>query len=390
MQKALITGILFALCACRLCVAAGIDAEALFQETQALEQQAMRSADDALILSNYHALAMLGHAGAQRALMRHYTFGTLGRRDLAHAQVYAAMLATNAAASRDVRSRGHLLLAGMALQRGALSEMVAHLGAAFRAPVQGGLLVASCAAWAGMVIWLRRMPGRRDTRWYWYDTLMIIATLAAGTYSMSVLLIVLIIPLVPASTLTCAVGVTDATSILALGVCFAALKLRGWHVREFFHVRWICWWKLLLGIVAWVLLMWVLLGLAAVAGLGGGKQAVYYLLRGVTVQWELWFLFLSIVVATPLLEELLFRGVVYQTLRGHLGVWPAVLLSALVFAAAHGEPLQIVRLTLMGMVLAYSYERSGTLLVPIGIHAVQNTVAFFVITGLRMLHAALS
>lgn len=389
MQKLFTISIIFVLCACRVS-AADIDAEALFQETQAMEQQATRIKDAAVILSNYHALAMLGHGSAQRVLMRHYALGTLGPRDLARAQVYAGMLATNAAASRDVRGRGHLFLAGMAVRRGALVEMLSHLGAAFWAPVQGSVLAANCAAWAGMVLWLRRMPGRRDTYWYWYDTLMILVTLAAGLCVVSVLLVVVIIPLVPASPLTCAVVATDGMSMLTLGVCIAALKLRGWHVREFFQVRWTRWWKLLLNIVAGVIVMWVLLGLAAAAGLGGEKQAVYYLLRGVTARWELWFLFFAIVVGAPLVEELLFRGVVYQTLRGYVGVWPAVLLSALLFAAAHGEPHQILRLTVMGMVLAYSYERSGTLLVPMGIHAVQNSVAFCMITGLRMLHGALS
>ena len=54
---------------------------------------------------------------------------------------------------------------------------------------------------------------------------------------------------------------------------------------------------------------------------------------------------------TPFLEELLHRGVVYGRLRRMMGMWPAVMISALVFAGLHFNIVQFVYAFLLGIVL---------------------------------------
>jgi uncharacterized protein len=89
------------------------------------------------------------------------------------------------------------------------------------------------------------------------------------------------------------------------------------------------------------------------------------------------------VVAAPLLEEWFFRGVVFRALRQaigpHAGVVStalAVLISAVLFALAHGEPLQFAGLALLGVVLAVLVVRTGRLVPSVVTHASFNAVAF--------------
>jgi len=97
---------------------------------------------------------------------------------------------------------------------------------------------------------------------------------------------------------------------------------------------------------------------------------------------------LAAVVLAPVAEELLFRGLLHRALRVRLRIVPATAISSLLFAVVHvdvvmSQPIALVGLTLVGVVLAIAYERTGSLLVPILIHAVHNaiTIAAVVITS---------
>ncbi|WP_180143908.1 CPBP family intramembrane glutamic endopeptidase [Desulfoluna butyratoxydans] len=78
----------------------------------------------------------------------------------------------------------------------------------------------------------------------------------------------------------------------------------------------------------------------------------------------------------PLAEELFFRGIVYRLLRP-MGVIPAVLISTLVFAAAHAMH-GVVPVTQLagGLLFAVAYEKEGHLAVPVIIHGAGNTALF--------------
>ncbi|MCX7847893.1 MAG: CPBP family intramembrane metalloprotease [bacterium] len=75
-------------------------------------------------------------------------------------------------------------------------------------------------------------------------------------------------------------------------------------------------------------------------------------------------------------EELVFRGVVFGALWRSLALWPAVLLSALVFAIVRMELAHLLRIAIIGVVCALSYARMQSLMVPIGTHVVNNMAAF--------------
>ena len=94
-------------------------------------------------------------------------------------------------------------------------------------------------------------------------------------------------------------------------------------------------------------------------------------------------------VAAPVAEELLFRGLLFRTLRDGLsrrgprfGMWMGAILSGLIFGGLHiggGQDAFVPVLMLLGIVLALAYHWSGTIYVPIAIHAFNNAVA----TGLN-------
>lgn len=78
---------------------------------------------------------------------------------------------------------------------------------------------------------------------------------------------------------------------------------------------------------------------------------------------------------TPILEELLHRGVVFGRLRRRMGMWSAVILSALVFAILHFNIVQFVYAFLLGIVFALFVEKTGQLYPAIIAHIVANGLA---------------
>jgi ABC-2 type transport system permease protein len=84
----------------------------------------------------------------------------------------------------------------------------------------------------------------------------------------------------------------------------------------------------------------------------------------------LWTLPLALI-AAPLFEEFIFRGLIFGGLRRSFGVWPATLASAALFAIVH-PAISIIPVFILGACAALVYERSRSLLAPMIVHAVYN------------------
>ena len=84
----------------------------------------------------------------------------------------------------------------------------------------------------------------------------------------------------------------------------------------------------------------------------------------------LWTLPLALI-AAPLFEEFIFRGLIFGGLRRSFGVWPATLASAALFAIVH-PAFSIIPVFALGVCAALAYERSRSLLAPMIVHAVYN------------------
>jgi membrane protease YdiL (CAAX protease family) len=79
-------------------------------------------------------------------------------------------------------------------------------------------------------------------------------------------------------------------------------------------------------------------------------------------------------------EELLFRGLLYRSLRSSTGILPSLLLSSLVFAVGHPQAAT-VPVFCLGVCAALALERSRSLLAAILVHALYNGCIALVALG---------
>jgi membrane protease YdiL (CAAX protease family) len=85
---------------------------------------------------------------------------------------------------------------------------------------------------------------------------------------------------------------------------------------------------------------------------------------------------MSAVVLAPIVEECLFRGLLFVRLRRHVSRGFAYGASALAFAAIHGNLAGLVVYVWLGLVFAMTVERTGRTTAAIVVHAGNNAFAF--------------
>jgi hypothetical protein len=111
-----------------------------------------------------------------------------------------------------------------------------------------------------------------------------------------------------------------------------------------------------------------------------------------SVHWNEWFVpqlvwgsqmdlvktAIEFVVLAPLFEELIFRGILFTSLRKKFNFPISMVASGLVFALAHGYGL-IAFLTVLwsGCLWAWAYERTGSVIPGTIAHAVNNGVVVY-------------
>lgn len=75
----------------------------------------------------------------------------------------------------------------------------------------------------------------------------------------------------------------------------------------------------------------------------------------------------------PLAEEVLFRGYIYAVVKRYAGPVFSIVVVGLLFAVVHLNLAALWPLWLFAILLTLAYEFSGSLWVPVGIHALFNT-----------------
>ncbi len=83
----------------------------------------------------------------------------------------------------------------------------------------------------------------------------------------------------------------------------------------------------------------------------------------------------AIAIAAPLVEELLFRGLLQNALARRMPIWGAIILSSLIFAAVHLQPYAIPGLMSLSIAFGYLYHRTGSLRMNILLHMANNAFA---------------
>lgn len=89
------------------------------------------------------------------------------------------------------------------------------------------------------------------------------------------------------------------------------------------------------------------------------------------------WLVVAVVLVPPVIEELLFRGFLFQGWAQRLGQGPAVLLSGAVFGAIHLQynAYEMLQVLALGGLLSWARARTGSVWTPMAMHFVNNGVA---------------
>ncbi len=114
-----------------------------------------------------------------------------------------------------------------------------------------------------------------------------------------------------------------------------------------------------------------LISMSPLVSLSAGYQEANAGFYGGTLGMEL----LSSALFTPVLEELVFRGILFQRLKRLLPLWCALPASALLFAVMHFNIVQFVYALLMGLVLAFFVEKGGNVCYGMFGHMTVNLIA---------------
>lgn len=87
---------------------------------------------------------------------------------------------------------------------------------------------------------------------------------------------------------------------------------------------------------------------------------------------NVWITVITSVILAPVLEELVFRRLVFKRMRENISFIPAALLSSIIFGVVHGNMVQGVFAFSVGYAICYLYEKCNNLWIPILFHAVIN------------------
>ena len=103
-----------------------------------------------------------------------------------------------------------------------------------------------------------------------------------------------------------------------------------------------------------------------------------------------WLMLLLAGGVAPVVEEVMFRGLLYGWLRSRMPVALAVVVSAALFSVAHVIPVLLPALFVVGLTLAVAYELSGSLWIAILLHSLQNSLAVIAIFAALAMDAPLT
>ena len=84
-----------------------------------------------------------------------------------------------------------------------------------------------------------------------------------------------------------------------------------------------------------------------------------------------------IALGAPLVEELVFRGAILRALlRWKSNPWVGIVISAVLFAGSHMNPVQMPHALLIGVLLGWMYYRTDSIVPGVVYHWVNNTIAY--------------
>jgi membrane protease YdiL (CAAX protease family) len=109
------------------------------------------------------------------------------------------------------------------------------------------------------------------------------------------------------------------------------------------------------------------------------KQSIVEFFSGSrTIDQRIMIIVFAVAIA-PVFEEFLFRFFIYGVIKRYFGCLAGVILSALLFSAAHAHFPSFVPLFVLGSCFAIAYEWSGSILVSMTMHSLFNSLTLTVL-----------
>ena len=172
------------------------------------------------------------------------------------------------------------------------------------------------------------------------------------------------------------------------GLLFLAarfLREQGLSWREGFGIQWGQWPSLALPVILAAIVGWLCANQLAKAsaffirewtGQEPEPQSMIQLLRESPSIFQLLSIALIALVAAPIVEEILFRGVLYPALAQYWGRTVGILGNSVFFGVIHGNAMSLVSLIFLGVLWTLLYQRTRNLLAPIAAHFLFNLANF--------------
>jgi membrane protease YdiL (CAAX protease family) len=159
----------------------------------------------------------------------------------------------------------------------------------------------------------------------------------------------------------------------------------GLSLKNFFR-------NVFLGIVGYIAIVPILIGVLAAIALFinmihyvPDKQPVVELfLKEKNTSFLLYTSIFAAIVG-PIIEELFFRGFMYNAFKKRVGIFWAMLITAGMFALLHAHAVGFLPILVLGMLLAYLYEKTGTLVSSITVHMIHNLSMVFLVFLVKQL-----
>ena len=170
--------------------------------------------------------------------------------------------------------------------------------------------------------------------------------------------------------------ITCVTAPVVVGLCvlFAAIR-RGISISEYLGLRMVKWRRILL----WSSVTMALAALSDILTIQLGRPvtpdfivSMYSTARFVPLLW------LAIIIAAPVYEEVFFRGFLLKGLQfSRLGTAGAVVITSLAWAAIHTQydMYGILHIFLFGLFLGWARTKTGSIVLTIIMHSIGNLIA---------------
>lgn len=171
--------------------------------------------------------------------------------------------------------------------------------------------------------------------------------------------------------------------VLLVAISVLIIRLKGGDSRQYLALQPLSW-SISMGMLG-VLLIFTI-----------GSQVLTYLLNETPFDFvdplyqsvsSVWLLVFAMVIVAPLYEELVFRGILWSAIaeqfadssQQHYGAIVASILTSLIFAVIHLQYgiYEISTIVILALIFCYARIRSGSLLLPMILHMINNGVAMW-------------